>query len=69
MSGFDARPAVLCVDDEPQVLEALIDNLHRRFRVTTATSGEAALEALERESFAVAVADLRMPGMDGVRFL
>ena len=33
------RPRVLSVDDEPNVLEGLMDNLRRSFEVTTATSG------------------------------
>lgn len=65
-----ARPHVLCVDDEPNVLEGLALNLRRRFDVVTATSGAAGLEALERDkTIAVVVSDMRMPGMDGAEFL
>jgi DNA-binding response OmpR family regulator len=34
-----ARPRILCVDDEPQILESLRDTLRRSFDVRTATSG------------------------------
>lgn len=66
----NARPRVLCVDDEPRVLAALARTLHRHFALTTAASGAGGLELLRREGpFAVVVSDLRMPGMDGVAFL
>ena len=64
------RERVLCVDDEPSILDGLRRELNRRFDVTTALSGAAGLEALEREGpFAVVVSDMRMPGMDGATFL
>jgi CheY-like chemotaxis protein len=64
---------VLMVDDEPLVLDAMRRVL-RGYDVATAESGEAGL-ALQREAaeagspFAVIVSDMRMPGMDGARFL
>jgi len=64
------RVRVLCVDDEPNVLEGLSLHLRRRFEVATATSGNAALELLKRDgSTAVVLSDMRMPGMDGATFL
>ncbi|MCC7382065.1 MAG: response regulator [Deltaproteobacteria bacterium] len=66
----DARPRILCVDDEPNVLEGLSLNLRRRYRVSTASSGPAALEMLEQDaSIAVIISDMRMPVMDGAAFL
>ena len=64
-----ARPKILCVDDEPRVLEGLAVNLRRRFEVATATSGAQALAILAAHSVSVVVSDLRMPGMDGVQLL
>jgi response regulator RpfG family c-di-GMP phosphodiesterase len=62
--------AVLLVDDEEQVLNSLVMNLKRRFRVVTAVGGEAALSRLaEDPDFAVIVSDMRMPNMDGAEFL
>lgn len=63
-------PRVLCVDDEPKVLEGLKLHLRRQYEVQTATSGQAALDLLQQEaSFAVVLSDMRMPGMDGVALL
>ncbi len=63
-------PRILCVDDEPLVLEALVRTLRRDYEVTTATGGGAGLECLKSQGpFAVIVSDLRMPGIDGATFL
>ncbi len=64
------RPRVLCVDDEAKALEGLKLHLSRLYEVQTATSGAAALELLDQEKpFAVALSDMRMPGMDGAMLL
>jgi len=64
------RPRVLCVDDEPNVLEGLRLHLERPYRLSTATGGPQALEMLEREGpYAIVVSDMRMPQMDGATFL
>ena len=64
-------PRVLCVDDEPNVLEGLRDGLSRSFDVHTAESGADALALLERhpDGFAVIISDMRMPVMSGSAFL
>jgi response regulator RpfG family c-di-GMP phosphodiesterase len=70
-----AQPAdavrVLCVDDEPHVLEGLRDSLRRSFDVDIAESGADALALLERDpdAYAVVISDMRMPGMSGAAFL
>jgi response regulator RpfG family c-di-GMP phosphodiesterase len=66
----NAKPALLCVDDEPLVLEGLTLHLRRGFTVTTATSGAAGLELLKSKGpFAIVMSDMRMPGMSGAEFL
>ena len=61
------RPAVLLVDDDLSLLSLLSRRLTREgFDVSTATSGPAALAALERSWPALVLIDLMMPGMDGV---
>jgi len=63
------KPRVLCVDDEPNVLESLTDTLRKRFDVTTTTNGFEALRFLKEDGFEVLVSDMRMPMLNGARFL
>jgi response regulator RpfG family c-di-GMP phosphodiesterase len=61
---------ILCVDDEPRVLEGLELNLRRHYRVSTATSGKSGLMIVKGDAPpAVVVSDMRMPEMDGAAFL
>jgi response regulator RpfG family c-di-GMP phosphodiesterase len=61
---------VLFVDDEPEVLAGIARNLRKDFEIHTETDPRKALGMLEgSQPFAVIVADMRMPGMDGVDFL
>jgi CheY-like chemotaxis protein len=63
------RNTVLCVDDEPNVLEGLSLHLLRKYHVLTATSADQALTKLaEHPQISVIVSDLRMPEMDGAEF-
>ncbi len=61
---------VLFVDDEINILNALrrgvIDEEYKAF---FATSGQTALKILEKQKINVIVADMRMPGMDGIKLL
>ena len=61
---------VLVVDDEPSVVDVLYRFLSRRgCDVTTATSGEAALEALREARQDMMLLDLKMPGLGGLEVL
>ena len=61
---------ILCVDDEPRVLEGLSLHLRRNYDVVTAESGADGLQAIkDKGPFAVALSDMRMPRMDGTAFL
>lgn len=61
---------VLCVDDEPNLLEGLTLHLRRHYQVVTAPGGRQGLAALEAgPGFAVVLSDMRMPEMDGATFL
>ena len=65
-----SKTPILCVDDEINVLEGIKDNLRKAFRVHVATSGAEGLALLEKHGpFPVVVSDMRMPEMDGARFL
>jgi response regulator RpfG family c-di-GMP phosphodiesterase len=60
----DGRPRVLWVDDNPRVTSSVVHALQRHFAITTASSGEAALQFLETQGpFAVLVGDLCLPGI------
>jgi DNA-binding NarL/FixJ family response regulator len=62
---------VLCVDDEPLVLEGLERTLRQSFEVVTETKPLAALALLEKRDrdFVTIISDMRMPLMDGAKFL
>lgn len=61
---------ILCVDDEPRVLDGMRRTLGMDFEVMTAESGAQALALLiRRERFALTISDMRMPGMDGAAYL
>ncbi len=73
-----ARPILLAVDDDVNVLEAVVQDLRREYgagyRVMRAASGQAALDILaqlktRQEPVALLISDQRMPGMTGVDFL
>src|SRR4051794_21832276 len=73
-----ARPILLAVDDDVNVLEAVVQDLRRNcgseYRVMRAASGQAALDTLSQvkareEPVALLLSDQRMPGMSGVEFL
>jgi CheY-like chemotaxis protein len=61
---------ILCVDDEPEVLEGLKLHLKRHYVVHLAGGGAEGLELLrDNRHVAVILSDMRMPGMDGAKFL
>jgi CheY-like chemotaxis protein len=64
------KPEILCVDDEPEVLEGLKLHLKRHYVVHLAGGGNEGLEVLrDNRNVAVILSDMRMPGMDGAKFL
>src|SRR5579859_7519129 len=73
-----AKPVILTVDDDPEVLRAVERDLRQKyggiFRVMRESSGEKALELLKQlklrsEAVALLLVDQRMPNMTGVEFL
>jgi DNA-binding NtrC family response regulator len=61
---------ILIVDDDRQMVRTLCDILRLRgWETTGAYSGEEALEAVKRESFATVLMDVKMGGMNGVEAL
>ena len=72
------KPVLLCIDDDPQVLNAIERDLRQEFRrdyrVLRAASGEEALATIRElrdreEPLALILADQRMPGLEGVEVL
>ncbi len=73
-----AKPVILTVDDDPEVLQAIARDLRSqygsRFRIVRAESGQSAIEAVQQlklrnEPIALFLVDQRMPQMSGVEFL
>jgi len=73
-----AKPAILSVDDDPDVLRAIERDLRRRYaeryRVLAADSAHAGLDLLRRveqrnEAVALLLVDYRMPQTNGLEFL
>lgn len=67
--GFDTRLRVLCVDDEPAVLEGLELSLRKHYEVDIAGGGEQALQLMRTGDYAVLLSDMRMPGINGAALL
>ena len=73
-----AKPVLITVDDDPEVLRAVERDLRKRYsdryRVVRAESGGTALHALQtlknrNEPVSLLLADQRMPEMSGVEFI
>ena len=73
-----AKPAIVAVDDDPEVLRAVARDLRehfgREYRILSAASGPEALEVvktlrLRNQPLALFLADQRMPEMTGIAFL
>jgi two-component system, OmpR family, KDP operon response regulator KdpE len=58
---------ILIVDDEPSILATMAPLLRTRgYEVATATSGYAALEAVDRQPPQLVILDLGLPDLDGI---
>lgn len=65
-----AVPVVLCVDDEPRVLEGLSRTFAFEAEVVTAVGADKAIELLEKGlEPSVIISDMRMPGISGSELL
>jgi CheY-like chemotaxis protein len=62
-----SRPALLVVDDEPDIVDMIEELVTDEFRVSAASSGHEALARIEEEgAFDVVLCDMVMPKMSGL---
>jgi DNA-binding NtrC family response regulator len=61
---------ILVVDDEEVVREVIGEFLEiLEYEIVDARDGVAGLEALKKDEYRAAIADIRMPKLDGIEFL
>lgn len=69
-SESSERIRILLVDDEAGYVTVLAKRMARRgIDVTSALSGSAAIQTLRKQTYRVAVLDLKMEDMDGIEVL
>jgi excisionase family DNA binding protein len=67
-SAPPARPRVLVADDEASIRELLGKTLAlAEYHVDSVPDGRSAIDRLRLENYDLLIADLRMPGMDGLQ--
>ncbi len=67
---MDKRTKILVVDDEASVRDSVHDWLTESgYQVFTAENGPQALELIQKERLGIVIADLVMPGMDGIELM
>jgi len=66
----ESRHRVLVVDDEEGIRDLLSRTLAlAEYEVDTTADGESALESIRNDGYKLLIADLRMPGMDGLTLI
>ena len=69
-SSGDSRYKVLVVDDEEGIRDLLSRTLAMAdYDVDTTADGVSALESIRNDGYKLVIADLRMPGMDGLTLI
>ena len=68
--SIEARHKVLVVDDEEGIRDLLSRTLAMAdYDVDTTSDGMSALESIRNDGYKLVIADLRMPGMDGLTLI
>ncbi|MFQ5420562.1 MAG: response regulator, partial [Anaerolineae bacterium] len=69
---MDDTKRILIVDDETSVLYVMQNSLRKlgsRYKVSTATDGNKALNLLRQRPFNLVITDYKMAGMDGLQLI
>jgi two-component system phosphate regulon response regulator PhoB len=62
-----AKPKILVIEDEPDILEVMQYNLEREgYKVVSCRNGEQGLSRIRTDNPDLVILDLMLPGMDGV---
>src|SRR5438128_8727349 len=64
-----AKPCLLVVDDEPDLVQSVQDLLRFDYRVLGATRASEGLKIMQAERVHIVMSDQRMPEMTGVELL
>src|SRR5213595_1151359 len=64
-----AKPCLLVVDDEPDLIQSVKDLLRFEYKVLGATRASEGLRIMAAENVQIVMSDQRMPEMTGVEFL
>ena len=66
IAGMQAKPRILIIDDEPSLLNVIVQLLKRNdFEVQAAETGEKALELVKENSYELILCDVDLPKADG----
>lgn len=62
------KSLILVIDDNPEILEFLVDDLSEAYDVLEASNGKTGLDLLDRHNVHLIICDIMMPEMDGYEF-
>ena len=67
---IDEKFEVLIVDDDPSIRKRCVQLLHKKgYRVEGISSGDVALSIVKSRLIGLVLADIRMPGLNGLALL
>ncbi|MFB5944746.1 response regulator transcription factor [Albibacterium profundi] len=62
------KPLILVIDDNPEILDFLVDDLSEAYEVLQALDARSALKLLNEHNVQLIICDIMMPEMDGYEF-
>ncbi len=67
---IEDKMKILIADDEKEIVQSIFRLLTREgYLVDTVTDGKAALEKIRKDNFDIVIADIVMPGVEGIKLL